>query len=224
MSKRISAVNRIGQKFNRLTILSVFIKNKHSVATVVCECGNKKEILVASLVSGNTKSCGCFSDELKSQFGGYKTHGLSYHPLHAIWDGIKARCLNPNRNCYPYYGGNGVKICEEWKNDFMAFYNWSIANGWKKGLQIDKDIKGNGLLYSPETCCWVTRKKNANKTRSNHYVLYDGETMSLSEFAEKIKMNYKTVSTRIHRGWDIDMIVSAPVRNRAKLSANPAIQ
>lgn len=208
---RVAAINRIGQKFFRLTILNVFRRDKTTVASCICECGNEKNILLPSLVSGNTKSCGCYGDELREQLNGYKTHGLSYHPLHALWDGIKARCLNPNRGCYKNYGGRGVKICDEWKNDFMAFYNWAIANGWQKGLQIDKDILGDGLLYSPETCCFVTQKKNANNTRRNHYLLYEGETMTLAEFSEKINISPKLVSLRFRRGWSMDRIIATPV-------------
>lgn len=211
MSNRIKAINRIGQKFSRFTILDVFIKNKHSVAHVVCDCGNEKNVLVASLVSGNTKSCGCLNSELIKALEGNKKHGLSYHPLHAIWDGLKSRCFNPNRKSYKNYGGRGVTVCDEWKNDFMAFYNWAITNGWQQGLQIDKDILGNGLLYSPETCCWVTQKKNANNTRRNHYLLYEGETMTLAEFSEKIKISPKLVSLRFRRGWSMDRIIATPV-------------
>lgn len=87
------------------------------------------------------------------------------HPLYDVWKGMKARCNGKNHKSYHIYGGKGVKVCDEWEKDFISFYNWSLANGYKEGLQIDKDINGDGLLYSPATCCWVTRAKN-NQHRS----------------------------------------------------------
>ncbi len=90
------------------------------------------------------------------------------HPLHnrtiyIAWTDIKKRCLIKTNKFYPIYGGSGVKVCDEWKNSYEMFLEWSIKNGWEKGLQIDKDILGNGKLYSPSTCCWVTPKQNAKK-------------------------------------------------------------
>lgn len=88
------------------------------------------------------------------------------HPLYDVWKGMKARCNNPRHKSYSIYGGKGILVCKDWENDFISFYDWSISNGYEIGMQIDKDIKGNGLIYSPETCCWVSQKIN-NQTKSN---------------------------------------------------------
>lgn len=84
-----------------------------------------------------------------------KTHGLNDHPLYRKWNGFKTRCYNKNNPKYHRYGGRGVIVCNEWVNNFKAFYDWAILNGWEEGLQIDKDIKAHklgkeGLIYSPE--------------------------------------------------------------------------
>lgn len=68
-------------------------------------------------------------------------HGLSKHPLHNVWHGIKCRCYGKSSKGYNNYGALGVIMCDEWKNNFKSFYDWAISNGWEKGLQIDKDIK-----------------------------------------------------------------------------------
>lgn len=95
-----------------------------------------------------------------------KTKMYRDHPLYDVWKGMKARCNNKNHKSYSRYGGKGVRVCEEWELEFISFYNWALSNGYEPGMQIDKDIKGNGLLYSPDTCCWVTQRVNC-QTRSN---------------------------------------------------------
>jgi len=92
-----------------------------------------------------------------------KSISLITHPLYQVWAGIKDRCYNTNCKTFNRYGGRGVVICEEWKNNFKKFYDWAINNGWEQGLEIDKDVKAKELgipplLYSPEMCCFVTKK------------------------------------------------------------------
>lgn len=87
-------------------------------------------------------------------------HGLRSHPLYNVWSGIKDRCYNTNSHDYHNYGGRGVRMCDQWITNFKLFYDWCIKKEWKRGLQIDKDKIGNGLLYSPETCCLLSLKEN----------------------------------------------------------------
>ena len=89
----------------------------------------------------------------------YARHGLTHHLLYRVWDNMKERCTNPKVHDYPRYGGKGITVCEEWY-DVRTFYDWAIANGWKKGLQIDRrDNDGN---YEPDNCWFVTRTVNMN--------------------------------------------------------------
>lgn len=88
-------------------------------------------------------------------------------PLYAVWCGIKSRCYNPNTANYKYYGAKGIVMCDEWKNDFKAFYNWAIDNGWQLGLTIDRhpNQKGN---YEPSNCRIATMKEqSANRSYDN---------------------------------------------------------
>lgn len=130
------------------------------------------------------------------------THGLTGHPLLGIWHAIKYRCYNPKDPSYKHYGARGVRMCDEWKNDFVAFYNWCIANGWQKGLDLDKDIKAKevgaeALLYSPERCQFVTRKINTRNSRRNHIIEYKGDRKSIVEWSEILNMNQNTLYCRI---------------------------
>ena len=95
-------------------------------------------------------------------------HYLSRHTLYNIWTNIKQRCLNSKNNNFKYYGGRGIRICIRWRRSFISFYRWAIDNGWKEGLEIDReDNDGN---YTPGNCRIVTHQENSinrGKYRNN---------------------------------------------------------
>lgn len=202
----------VGKTYNRLTIVgevAPFTKNKTCVEAV-CDCGVTKAYILSRLISGHTKSCGCL--QIESIKDRVTTHGLTKHPLYTVWALMKQRCNDPNATGYENYGGRGVMVCDKWQNDFKSFYDWCITNGWEYGLDIDKDIRGNGMLYSPENCIFVTTKTNCNKTRKNKYFVIDGITYSMSEVADKYNLRYTTVRRRIGLGWSIEEVINEPIR------------
>lgn len=113
-------------------------------------------------------------------------HKLSTHPLYAIWNSIKQRCYNPKRKDYHKYGGKGVTMYEPWINDVTAFIEWSLANGWKSGLVIDKDIKSKELgivpIYSPDTLSFITTKENAYEANAKKVAQYTIDGDFIQEF------------------------------------------
>jgi len=121
------------------------------------------------------KSCRKCSSGARSKDIYNRRHGLSGHPLYTLWAGIKARCINPNHTAYENYGGRGIKICDEWSEDFKKFYDWAVMNGYEKGLDIDR-IDNDGE-YSPENCRFVSRIKNCanqREMRKNNSTGYRG--------------------------------------------------
>lgn len=202
----------IGQKFNKLTYLGEDIKKNNKVYVLCqCECGTIKYIERSCLINNRIKSCGCIR-----LFTSYKnldtsTHGLSNTRIYKIWKGIKNRCLNKKTPSYRNWGGRGITICDEWKNDFLPFYNWSMSHGYSDELSIDR-INNNGN-YEPNNCRWATRKEQNRNTRQNTFYTYKGETHCLKEWSEKLNFSYKLLQQRIKRdGLSFEEAITKEVR------------
>lgn len=158
-------VNIIGNKYGRWTVLERAENiNRRTAWLCQCECGNKKIVKYSDLYNGRTKSCGCLRKDLvKEEFS---THKLSKHPLFKRWINMKTRCYNPKAINYKNYGGRGIRICNEWLHDFKKFYDWSMANGFKENLSIDR-INNDGN-YEPGNCRWATAKEQVHNRRSRN--------------------------------------------------------
>jgi hypothetical protein len=108
------------------------------------------------------------------------------------------RCYDEKFVYYKYYGGKGVVVCKEWKDDYNIFLNWAKNNGWAKGLQLDKDTKGNGMIYSPETCRFITREENCKNKSDRIKYNYNGEDITISEISKITGIPYGTIYHRVN--------------------------
>lgn len=138
-------------------------------------------------------------------------HNLSSHPLYSVWTDMKKRCYNKKAKSYPSYGKKGVVVCDLWVNSFKSFYDWALSNGWKEGLEIDKDTKGNGMVYSPDTCSIVTRKENMNCRTTSQNIEYNGESNTLSEWQDITGIEQGVLRDRIFRyKWSVERALTTP--------------
>lgn len=140
----------------------------------------------------------------------------SENRLRSIYHNMKSRCYLSSYPKYKYYGGRGIKICDEWlgKYGFKNFYNWAILSGYKNGLTIDR-INNNGN-YEPSNCRWVDQTVQNNNTNFNHYVTFNNETKSVSEWAKIYNIHRCVLNNRLRRGWKFEDAVVKPVRQFRK--------
>jgi len=170
----------------------------------VCECGNTHICVVADLIRGNHLSCGCLPRGRKE----ITKHRRLYH----IWAGLFVRC-NDKKN--KYYGGKGVQVCEEWK-DYLTFEAWALANGYDDTKQIDKDIKGNGLIYGPDACAWVTPLQNSIHRSASKKFDFNGKRLTLSQIAIETNLPYPLLKGRVvGLKWDLHKAINTPKHGRA---------
>lgn len=206
-------IDLTGQKFGRLTVLSRAETKKDRKARwlCLCDCGAETVALGYSLRNGTTKSCGCYKREQIAQAGRSNvTHGLSHTRLYAIWSGMIRRCHNPRSTRFEYYGGRGIEVCPEWREDFMAFREWSLSNGYQDDLSIDR--KDNDEGYSPNNCRWATDGEQANNMSSNTLICFNGKTQNMKQWAAELGISYAALVSRFARGWSVERALTTPVR------------
>ena len=202
MSKLIDLT---GQRFGRLSVIKRAENHKGRVAWLCkCDCGKFHIIISKSLRNGACQSCGCL--DLESRALRQTTHNLSNTKLYNIYMSIKSRCKNINNERFSSYGGRGITICEEWNNDFLSFYNWSMSNGYIDGLTIDR-INNNGS-YEPNNCRWTDMKVQNNNRRNNKFITYNGKTKTLQQWADSLGINQDNLSSRLIRGWTFEKAIS----------------
>lgn len=133
--------------------------------------------------------------------------------LYTIWSTIKQRCFNPKDDKYHLYGGRGINMCDEWVNDFMAFYNWSLSNGYAPLLTIDRINSNKG--YKPSNCRWATTKQQNRNSRRNRVILFNGQKKCIGEWTEFFGFKNKTlIEQRLKRGWSVEMALTSPIQTK----------
>ena len=161
-----------------------------------CSCGNRKVVSGLSLVKGVSKSCGCLSRELSKERN--ITHGMTNARLYKIYLKMKSRCYKKTDYHYKWYGARGITICDKWLQDFNAFSEWALQNGYNDSLSIDRI--DNNKNYEPNNCRWVDCKTQCRNRRSNVLFTYRGETKTLVEWSEIKGISYDKLQQRYKRG------------------------
>ena len=198
-------VNLTGQKFGKLTAISISHKDKRLGAfwICLCDCGRNTVVYRGHLKSGHTKSCGC----LWSKHG--HTTGYERTKTYYTWVSMRQRCDNPSNGVYGNYGGRGIKVCSRW----MIFENFLEDMGESPtGLQLDR-IDNDGD-YCKENCRWVTPEQNSRNKRDNRFLTLNGETKCVAEWAEELCINSQTLYVRLFRGWSAEKALTTPAKTK----------
>jgi hypothetical protein len=196
-----------GQTFGKLTVIN---KNRNSKGRVIwdcqCSCGGNTQVLTHRLTTGHTKSCGCGRK--------YSEHGQARTRIYRTYAKMKARCYRETEPSYKNYGARGIKICDEWLNNFKAFYDWAIANGYSDDLSIERlDVNGD---YCPENCTWIPLSEQTENRRCNIMITREGKTQSLNRWSRELGIPWATIRGRMKRGMSFEEAISIMIEGREK--------
>ena len=217
MRKFLVIEDYLNKKINRLLIVaSLPTENYHKRVLAICECGNRVEVVLGSVVRGHTKSCGCYNQELRSARGKVSNlkHGLTGTPEYKSWQHMLSRCYTETDHKYPIYGGRGIKVCDHWRNSFENFLGDMGKKPASSGLAKDHYTLGridNDKDYCPENCRWELPQQQADNRSMCKKITIDGITLNRQQWATKLGIKYDTVMSRVARGLDDITALTAPV-------------
>lgn len=206
--------NLAGLTFGRLTVLRLDPPRPRRSWLCICTCGKNKTVAQKELLRGDTTSCGCLRTELLSLRNkkGRVDHSkltanqrISYRKWTMMWQRVR----NPHGKSECYIG---VGVDELWI-DFMHFY--ADMGAPPRGYSLDRI--DNTMGYGPTNCRWVPLSKQAQNTRRNRNVEFNGVTACVSEHAKQVGLDPDVVFDRINKlGWSIDRALSTPKRGQRK--------
>lgn len=222
-------VDITGCRFGRLTVIGRAPSVKSPCGSTRtywkcrCDCGNEVTVGKTHLLCGDTTSCGCYRKEVSSAKS--KTHGDrkgEYKRLYALWITMRMRCTDHGAEPDTYYN-KGIRVCEEWENNYLAFKAWALSNGYdihaKRGETTIDRIDPNGG-YSPENCRIVNMKTQNRNKRNTIKDTINGVTKPRSEWCEIYHADPALVGARMRRGWNIIDALTKPPRKLTRRTEN----
>lgn len=195
-----------GLRFGRLVVeRRVPSITKNSRWRCVCDCGRHSDVSRCNLLRGHTVSCGCYREAVN------RKHGMSDSPEFCCWKSMKQRCHRETHREYPLYGGRGISVCPRWRTCFEAFL---LDMGRRPSSAHSIDRIDNDGDYEPSNCRWATSSVQTRNKRTNHIIEWRGEALTLTDWASRLGMYPKTLSTRIERGWSVERAFTFPVQRK----------
>lgn len=187
-----------------------------------CSCGNTTTVRTTAL-GKDTYSCGCYNKQhnlnsskhpLRKRYKFSDSQKSSpYYKLYHTWSHVKERCYNKRSKDYNNYGGRGIKMCEEWRNDYNVFKEWSLSHGFDistnpLNMTIDRiNVDGD---YSPDNCRWVGIEVQANNKRNNIHFTIDGYNYTPNEASKIFNIKVSTIRYRYRKGLrGLDLVTPA---------------
>ena len=203
----------VGEKYSMITIIGKTYRNDKLMYVGQCECKTVKLYYLSNLKRGRTTNCGCVHYKKVSE--ALRKVPKDGERLYSIYTNMKTRCYNENTKIYDRYGKHGVKICDEWLEDFMNFYNWAMANGYSKEFTIDRIDNNKG--YYPDNCRWASAYTQCHNRTNSWIIEIDGVKKPAKEWCDINGINYKTAANRRYKGWnDIDCVTIRAGQTKVK--------
>jgi hypothetical protein len=188
-------IDLTGKTFGNWTVLSfdnTTFGTKHGRYICQCSCGTVKSVIAYSLLNGKSKSCGCEAN--KGIKGINQKHGMSRTRLFGIWENMRRRCNFGNIKSSKNYYYKGIRVCDEWNNDFIPFYKWAVNNGYSDNLTIDRIDNSKG--YCPENCRWTTLQDQQRNRSVTLHIMHNGKLVCLADVCKELNLPYKRIHKR----------------------------
>ncbi len=176
-----------------------------------CDCGKQSVHHQTTLRSGKVKSCGCQRSEVHKKHG-CNTRRAGATATYSTWKAMRQRCNNSESSAYKYYGARGIKICDRWQDEDSGYTNFLQDMGEKPSKQhsLDRiDVNGN---YCPENCRWATPIIQANNTRSNRRVRFEGKLYTLAELSREKFGKPGVIASRLAMNWTVTEAATTPIK------------
>jgi hypothetical protein len=197
-----------GQTFSRLTVIGFAgFRGRLPHWLCKCDCGATVVVYRGHLKDGHTRSCGCV----------HVRHGAARKRRvwseYDIWVNMKQRCENPRHNAWSYYGGRGIRVCEEWSQSFVAFMT---AVGPRPSSKHSMDRIDVNRGYEPGNVRWATRNQQQRNRRDSKVIVHDGRILGAWDWAEVTGIPARRILGRLANGWGVADALTVPVgaRNR----------
>lgn len=179
-----------------------------------CSCGLVKDTNATQVKAGLSKSCG--HNRIEALRQSKLKHGLSDSGsrAYAAWRNAKQRCFNPENAKFSRYGSRGITLFKGWVSDFAAFLAYV---GEPPGPEYSLGRINNDKGYEPGNVEWQTGKIQANNRSSNRLITYQGKTLTLTQWCDKLNLSSEAVSIRLNKlGWSEEKALTTPVRKFSK--------
>jgi hypothetical protein len=212
MSGKFKSYAEVGAVYGEWTVKSSkhVIKYGRAYWWCECSCGKTKWVEASKLITGKSMSCGCKRNV---------AHGGTYDDAYSCWESMKQRCLNPNNKSYHNYGGRGITIYLPW----LKYENFKKDMGLRpEGTTLDRI--NNDLGYFPANCRWATPQEQSLNKRTNHRLSFNGDSLTIKEWSDKLGIPVTTIAKRIISGFTIEEVLSQTrLSNREEDYANKPI-
>ncbi len=186
-------VINVGDKFERLTVVSRLGGKLGGRWECRCECGKRLELTASHLATGNNMSCGCLRTERRRL--AKLTHGMSRSPEWNTWRAMVGRCTYEKNEKYHLYGGKGIKVHPAWLKFEGFIKDVGLKPTSKHSLDRYPNPAGN---YEPGNVRWATQTQQCRNLRDQKRYTAFGKTLCMSEWAEEVGMSVQTLSWRLH--------------------------
>ncbi len=196
-----------GKRYTRLLVLEHVGSDKHhnKVYRCQCDCGELRNVSGNDLRTGNTKSCGCLSRENSAKR--LIKHGLADTPEYLAWRALRNRCYREKDEHFARYGGRGITVCDEWKDDFATFY--AHVGPRPSPLHSIHRVENN-KNYEPGNVVWATKEEQANLRSTSHFIEYRGQRKTIAQWAREVGLGERTIWYRLRHGWTTELALETP--------------